>query len=53
MIPTTRKWSGSMFIITYELNGVKDSLCVRCKNLETAIECIDKNAKILEFEKLY
>lgn len=42
-----------MYMITYILNGVKDSKCIICSNIETAIEAIDGKAKILETEKLY
>lgn len=42
-----------MFMITYILNGIKDSKCIICFNTETAVEAIDGNAKILEIEKLY
>jgi hypothetical protein len=42
-----------IFMITYILNNKKDSLCVLCKNAETAVNKIDINAKILEIEKLF
>lgn len=42
-----------MFMITYVLNGVKNSKCVMCSAIETAIESIDEDAKILDWEKLY
>lgn len=42
-----------MFMITYILNGVRNSLCVQCKNAETAVNKIDGDAEILEIEKLY
>jgi hypothetical protein len=42
-----------IFMITFMLNGKKDSLCVVCKNAETAVNKVSGNAKILEIEKLY
>lgn len=42
-----------MFMITYILNGIKDSKCVICSHIETAVEAVDGEAKILEIEKLY
>jgi hypothetical protein len=42
-----------MFMITYILNGVRDSKCIICLNAETAVEAIDGSAKILDIEKLY
>jgi hypothetical protein len=42
-----------MFMITYVLNGVKDSKCIICSQIETAVEAVDGNARILEIEKLY
>lgn len=42
-----------MYMITYILNGVKDSKCVICSNIEIAVEAIDSGAKIIEIEKLY
>lgn len=42
-----------MFMITFVLNGIKDSLCVICSNIDIAINEIDGSAKILEIEKLY
>jgi hypothetical protein len=42
-----------MFMITYILNGKKDSLCVRCSNIETAYESVSGEATILECEKLF
>jgi len=42
-----------MFIITYELNNMRDNLCVQCSNIETAVDAVDSNAKIISWEKLY
>jgi hypothetical protein len=42
-----------MFMITYILNGVKDSKCIICSNIDIAVESIDGDAKILEIDKLY
>lgn len=42
-----------MFMITYILNNIKDSKCVISGNIDTAIEAIDGDAKILEIEKIY
>jgi hypothetical protein len=42
-----------MFMITYILNGVKDSKCIICSQIETAVDSVDGNARILEIEKLY
>jgi hypothetical protein len=41
-----------MFMITYILNGIKDSKCILCSNIETAVESIDGDARILEIEKI-
>lgn len=40
-------------MITYLLNNVRISKCILCSRIETAVESIDRNAKILEIEKLY
>jgi hypothetical protein len=42
-----------MFMITYILNGVKDSKCIICSHIDIAVEAVDGSAKILEIEKLY
>jgi hypothetical protein len=42
-----------MFMITYILNGVRESKCIICSQIETAVETIDGDAKILEVEKIY
>lgn len=42
-----------MFMITYILNNQKESKCVICSNLETAIESVDGNATLVGWEKLY
>jgi hypothetical protein len=40
-------------MITYVLNGVKDSKCVICSDIETVYESVSGDAVILECEKLY
>jgi hypothetical protein len=40
-------------MITFLLNGIKDSKCVICSQIETAVESINGDAEILEIEKLY
>lgn len=42
-----------MFMVTYILNGVKNSKCIICRKIETAYESIDKDAIVIECEKLY
>jgi len=40
-------------MITYILNGVKDSKCIICPNIEIAVESVDGSAELMEIEKLY
>jgi hypothetical protein len=42
-----------IYMITFILNGVKDSKCIVCSCIDIAIESIDGKAFILETEKLY
>ncbi|UGO50867.1 hypothetical protein PQE70_gp014 [Bacillus phage vB_BanS_Nate] len=35
-------------MITYILNGVRESKCIICSNIETAVESIDGTATIVD-----
>jgi hypothetical protein len=42
-----------MYMFTFILDGKKDTLCVQCKAIETAVEAVHPDAKIIDWERLY